>query len=125
MTSGRSLTSDATAGATVVETVAGLTIVGCALLSWADNALLFWSISPDTAEAVASAGFILTWFFMFCFTSKPVYCRGTYKVCARRKGLAAVHFDKVCSRAVLYIDKDICADVYHSCVSDTRCLRKR
>ena len=98
---------------------------GCGLPSWADKALLLVKTSPLVAEATASAGFILTWFFMFCFTSKPVYCRGTYKVCARKKGLAAVHFAKVCSRAVLYIDKDICADVYHSCVSDTRCLRKR
>jgi len=69
MTSGRSLTSDATAGATMVETVAGLTIVGCALPSWAERALLLVKTSPLVAEATASAGFILTWFFMFCFTS--------------------------------------------------------
>ena len=103
MTSGRSLTSDATAGATMVETVAGLTIVGCALLSWADNALLFWSISPDTAEAVASAGFILTWFFMFVHFYPFMMFNGVYILCARvaMHGLAAAHFDKVCSHAVV------------------------
>ena len=98
---------------------------GCGLPSWADKALLLVKTSPLVAEATASAGFILTWFFMFVHFYPLQMFSGTYKVCARRKGLAAAHFDKVCSRAVLYIDKDICADVYHSCVSDTRCLRKR
>ena len=79
MTSGRSLTSDATAGATMVETVAGLTIVGCALPSWAERALLLVKTSHLVAEATASAGFnSIFGFFMFCSTSKPIIFKGVF-----------------------------------------------